>query len=223
MLIPNNPTYQNWLFEGEEPASPSPLRKAKSVGKLPWWRRASGQKEKESKRVVNQPSSGSDWDGLDDRTKRRDQRMALNYAQRNVGLNSGEILFSQGLNTFPPPGLCTITHGICTPIDELPEYDGDCDSDSVIVFNKSSEGSESNSYRSNARESNRQSSLSKAKTEKPAELVPSKKGAESRLRHAGNANDSSWSDIVESFAPKKGFFKTWFRKKSKAGYRVDRK
>jgi hypothetical protein len=172
--------------------------------------------------VVNQPSSGSDWDCLGDRTERQDQRVALNYAQRNAGLNSGEILFSQGLNTFPPQGLNTFTHGICTPIDELPEHGGDCGSDNVTVFNKSPEGSESNSCRSNAREPSRQPSISKAKMEIPAESELSKKRAESCLRYAGNANDSSWSDIVECIAPK-GFFKAWFRKKSKAGYRVDRK
>jgi hypothetical protein len=171
--------------------------------------------------VISEASSGSDWTGLDDRTERRDRRMAATYAQRNAGPNSGEIS-SHGLNTFPPPGLNTFTHGICTPIDELPEYDGGRDSYRVVVFNKSSEGSESNSSRLNALESNRRSPLSKVKTEKVANGKQGKR-MESRVKHEGGANDSSWSDIVESFTQKKGLFTAWFRKKGKAGYRVDRK
>lgn len=171
--------------------------------------------------MVNEASSGSDWAGLDDRNEQRDQRMAANHARRNSGPNSGEIS-PQGLNAFPPPGLNTLTHGICTPIDELPEYDGDRDSDGAVVFGKSSEGSESNSSRSNAMESNRRSPLSKAKTEKAAKGKQGER-MESGRKHEGGTNDSSWSDIVESFTQKKVLFTGWFRKKSKADYRVDRK
>jgi hypothetical protein len=189
------------------------LQKAKPGAKLLWWRRTGGQKDNEPKRFVNQQSHRYNWEGVDDRTERRDQRMAANYAQRNAGQHSGEIS-SQGLNTSPPPGSNTFMHGI-TPIHELPEHGGDGDSDNVIVSNKSSEGSGSNSCRPHAGESNRPWPLSKATSGKPAEGEQGKQ--------AGNANDSSWSDLVESFAQKKGLFKGWFRKRSKAQYGVDRK
>jgi hypothetical protein len=183
------------------PASPT-LKTAKSGGKLLWWRRAGPRKD-------NQKSSRPVWDGLDDRTECHNQRTTAKHTQHNERQN-GEIP-SQGPNTFPPPGLKAITHGI-TPIDELPEYDNG-DSDGVVVVKQSSQGSGSISSRS--KELSRGSPPLKAKMAKSAEGE--------RGKQDDGSKDNSWSDLVESFAQKMGLFAGWFRKKNKAQYGVDRK
>jgi hypothetical protein len=56
----------------------SQVNQHKPASKAPWWRRTSQIKETTGMRAASGASPGSEWADLDDRTSRRDQRMALN-------------------------------------------------------------------------------------------------------------------------------------------------